>query len=263
MSGPGGLSIEASVERILGHAGRMMSYSKSGYRERRPTNVCVFNSRLVTVLAGQSECVWWGDIDVTLWEERLVALARLIEKPLYLFYERDAADELLADLDRALLTVSPIGQVEHGEQRLHGIVRADDGTLRIELPPDTRKRFRWRTLRHRPRLWRFWHVERKRQRERQGESRRSTLLYLGSRDSGASPLLVLGVARDEDFSGTLRTFEWTWYPATRDASSGGKAAPRHPAEDHDRPRRAPRCESSFGRGSCGSCSSDSDGGRSL
>ena len=54
MSGLGGSSIEASVERILGHAGRMMSYSKSGYRERRPTNVCVFNSRLVTVLTDRA-----------------------------------------------------------------------------------------------------------------------------------------------------------------------------------------------------------------
>ena len=46
----------------------------------------------------------------------------------------------------------------------------------------------------------------------------------------------------------------------RDAP-GGEAAPRHPAEDHDRPRREPRCESSFGRDSCGSCSSESGGGR--
>lgn len=75
-------------------------------------------------------------------------------------------------------------------------------------------------LRHRPRLLRFWVLERKSQTYAAIAHGRSTLLYIGRRDDGDTPLLVLGIVRGE----RLRhfAFELTWYP-----SGGlGRRAPR-------------------------------------
>src|SRR5665647_1047954 len=79
--------------RVLGHDGRMISYSKSAYLSSRPTNIAVFNSH-VAVAAGKGEAqnLWRGDLDLTLWEERLAALARLLDRRLYLFYESDGRE---------------------------------------------------------------------------------------------------------------------------------------------------------------------------
>nr|HPI82220.1 hypothetical protein [Candidatus Paceibacterota bacterium] len=42
--------------------GRMISGSKSGYRDRYPENLVVFNANIVTKKRGK---VWHGDLDVT------------------------------------------------------------------------------------------------------------------------------------------------------------------------------------------------------
>jgi hypothetical protein len=43
--------------------GRMISGSKSGYRERHPKNDVIFNARIFTPKHGN---VFWGDLDITL-----------------------------------------------------------------------------------------------------------------------------------------------------------------------------------------------------
>lgn len=45
------------------YGGRMISGSKSGYRERHPDNDVIFNARIFTP---KYRCVWWGDLDITL-----------------------------------------------------------------------------------------------------------------------------------------------------------------------------------------------------
>jgi hypothetical protein len=45
------------------HCGRMISGSKSGYRERHPKNDVIFNARIFTPKHGN---VFWGDLDITL-----------------------------------------------------------------------------------------------------------------------------------------------------------------------------------------------------
>jgi hypothetical protein len=61
--------LKASAERLLGHEGRMISMSKSGYLRSRPENVAVCNSRIVVADSGRFEFLWSGDIDLTLWEQ--------------------------------------------------------------------------------------------------------------------------------------------------------------------------------------------------
>lgn len=72
---------------IMGHEGRMISGSKSGYRRSRPRNVAVFNANICTSAHGK---IWHGDIDLTLDEPLLRALAAALGEEVYLLYEMDA-----------------------------------------------------------------------------------------------------------------------------------------------------------------------------
>lgn len=69
------------------HPGRMISGSKSGYRSRYPDSKVVFNGNIIIKSAGK---VWWGDIDVTLEEAKLQAVANELKEDLYILYEMDA-----------------------------------------------------------------------------------------------------------------------------------------------------------------------------
>lgn len=51
--------------------GRMISGSKSGYRERHPKNDVVFNARIFTPKNGN---IFWGDLDITLDSSELQAV---------------------------------------------------------------------------------------------------------------------------------------------------------------------------------------------
>lgn len=75
---------------IVGHEGRMISGSKSGYRRWRPRNVAVFNANICTVEHGK---VWHGDIDLTFDEPLLRSLAAALGTEIYLLYEMDARFE--------------------------------------------------------------------------------------------------------------------------------------------------------------------------
>ena len=44
--------------------GRMISGSKSGYRQRHPENDVIFNARIYTPNP-ENHNVWWGDLDIT------------------------------------------------------------------------------------------------------------------------------------------------------------------------------------------------------
>jgi hypothetical protein len=200
--------------RVLGHEGRAMSMSKSGYRQQRPSNVCIFNSLVVLGGDASPKAVWWGDLDLTLWEERLCVLARLFARPLYVFHEFELPDSIeKLDLARASAQVHPTGKLEISADRASYIFRASDGTLRIALPTDTRTRLSLRTLRHRPRLWRFWQIEVRRRKAQQGSTERSMRAYIGRRDESRSPLLVFARAHRLAALESLRTIEFIWHPA--------------------------------------------------
>jgi hypothetical protein len=209
-----------ALDETLGYSGRMISFSKTLYREAHPDRAAVFNAN-VCLAAGK---IWHGDLDLTEDEPKLLELARQVDETVYVLYESAARFEtedepLLGD---ALYSVAPSG---HTRFEFRYLERRPDGTLGHRPPePDRRPRWRWRVLLHRPRLLRFWQTELKRSRDRvwpPGETT-TTLLYVGARDQGVTPLLVLGATRTE----RLRRLglELTWYPAK--PPSGRANAPR-------------------------------------
>jgi hypothetical protein len=90
---------------VLGHPGRMISGSKSGYRNRFPDNRPVFNAN-VCVESGK---IWYGDLDLTLDGEKLQQLADELDEKVYVLYEMDARfeNEESPLLDRAIEKYDP------------------------------------------------------------------------------------------------------------------------------------------------------------
>jgi hypothetical protein len=200
---------------VLGHDGRMISHSRPDYRARRPSNIVVSNSHIaVTLSDGDVRNLWHGDIDLTLWEERLIVLARLADQPLHLFYESDGHETYdRAAQKRALATFHPHDGTLIPLRTASYIARADDGTLRFVIWPDTRKRFSWRVFAHRPKLWRFWHLELRYREQEEAPLQRSKMLYVGLRSIGRAPLLVIATSMRRAALETIRRIKLTWYPA--------------------------------------------------
>jgi hypothetical protein len=65
---------------------RMISHSKSGYRDKFPDNEVYFNGNIFVLGEGK---IWYGDIDVTKEREKLENIAREIGKDLYILSEMD------------------------------------------------------------------------------------------------------------------------------------------------------------------------------
>jgi hypothetical protein len=66
--------------------GRMISGSKSFYREKNPNNEVYFNANIFVLGEGK---IWYGDIDVTLDRDHLEEIAREIGKDLFILMESD------------------------------------------------------------------------------------------------------------------------------------------------------------------------------
>ena len=77
------------AEKHLGMAGRMISFSKSGYSQKNPDNLVVFNSN-VCIDEGN---IWYGDLDVTLSYDSLSDLAKETGKTVYVLTESDGRFE--------------------------------------------------------------------------------------------------------------------------------------------------------------------------
>lgn len=72
------------------HTARMISYSKSTYRQRNPENEVYFNANIFVLGEGK---VWFGDLDVTKDRETLQSIATEIGKDLYILRELDGRFE--------------------------------------------------------------------------------------------------------------------------------------------------------------------------
>jgi len=78
----------------IGHEGIMISGSKSGYYNRHPSNLPVFNANLCTVkktlLKETPVKVWHGDIDVTVSRNSLREIAIEANMDIFVLREMDA-----------------------------------------------------------------------------------------------------------------------------------------------------------------------------
>lgn len=75
-----------AAAKHLGFEGRCYG-SKSGYRDRHPDHLVIFNANVCTREHGK---IWWGDLDVTVTFRELRALAQELEVPVYVLRELDA-----------------------------------------------------------------------------------------------------------------------------------------------------------------------------
>jgi hypothetical protein len=89
-------------------SGRMISYSKSTYRDRFPENEVYFNANIFVEGEGK---VFYGDLDITKDRETLKQIASSIGKDLYVLSEMDGRfeNESLSEKDmkskaRAIIT---------------------------------------------------------------------------------------------------------------------------------------------------------------
>jgi hypothetical protein len=70
--------------------GRMIGFSKSGYRKSFPENEVYFNGNIFTKELGK---VWWGDIDLTVSSDTLQEIANEIQMDLFILTELDGRFE--------------------------------------------------------------------------------------------------------------------------------------------------------------------------
>lgn len=89
--------------------GRMISGSKSLYREKYPDHKVCFNANVVAKSYGK---VWYGDLDLTVDREKLQEVANELHDTLYVLYEMDGRFEnenrsMKFYKDRAIDTITP------------------------------------------------------------------------------------------------------------------------------------------------------------
>jgi len=83
------------IKKALGPMGRVISMSKSGYGDRNPGHVAVFNANIIAIdpVTRDAEKVWFGDIDLTVDEDALMKAAEACDVELRVLYEMDARFE--------------------------------------------------------------------------------------------------------------------------------------------------------------------------
>jgi hypothetical protein len=113
--------------QFLGYPGKMISGSKSGYMNRNPGNLVVFNSNVIVLdeekgFLGIKKPVavkaWFGDIDITQSREELKSLSADLGKTLLVLYETDARfeNEDTPRIENFVYKVSPDGNETLGER---------------------------------------------------------------------------------------------------------------------------------------------------
>lgn len=82
-------SIKTELEAILGYPGKILTWSKSVYREQHPNDVIVFNSNIFI----EGVKMWFGDLNVTKSREMLSNFAKEYDTEMYVLYELDGRFE--------------------------------------------------------------------------------------------------------------------------------------------------------------------------
>jgi len=102
--------MENLLNEALGFSGRMISASKSGYRDRNPNNFAIFNANVCTD-AGK---LWWGDVDLTLSKDALSQVAVSEGQTIYVLYEMDGRfeNENSPKIQEAVVRFLPDGTVK-------------------------------------------------------------------------------------------------------------------------------------------------------
>ena len=83
-------TIDKAITKIFSNYrfnfGRLISYSKTAYKQANPNNIVFFNANIITKERG---LVWCGDLDITKDEELLRKVSKEINEELYVLKEMD------------------------------------------------------------------------------------------------------------------------------------------------------------------------------
>jgi hypothetical protein len=101
------------VNSYLGHSGKMIAHSKSGYMRNKPENLVVFNSN-VCVKSGK---IWYGDLDITESYHQLKDLTDFLGEEIFVLRESDGRfeNEDSPRLDQFVIKFSPNSDPELNE----------------------------------------------------------------------------------------------------------------------------------------------------
>lgn len=107
--------MKEKATQILGWNGAMISGSKSGYIERNPKNMAIFNANIIA-MGAQPDKIWYGDLDVTKSLDKLKTLAHTIGTEVRVLREMDARFEYEEnpEFSKFVISVRPDGSYELG-----------------------------------------------------------------------------------------------------------------------------------------------------
>jgi hypothetical protein len=103
------------INSILGYNGKLISMSKTLYRNKYPDNLVIFNSNICTKEDGK---IWYGDIDITISKNELIELSKKLNKTIYILYEMDGRFENENNplIDNNIIHFNPDGTHAIGEK---------------------------------------------------------------------------------------------------------------------------------------------------
>lgn len=90
---------ETLIRKVLGYPGKLLDQDKSSYKAKHPSHQVYHNANIFVVkktgLFGKKEVekVWYGDIDVTLYEKDLKEIADKTKTDIYILREMDGRFE--------------------------------------------------------------------------------------------------------------------------------------------------------------------------
>lgn len=81
--------------------GRMLSYSKTEYKDANPNSVVYFNANILTIKEGK---IWYGDLDLTKDAEGLKRVAAKLGETLFVLKELDCRfDDEMKPIDELIV----------------------------------------------------------------------------------------------------------------------------------------------------------------
>lgn len=81
------------IQETLGICGKLIAFSKSGYKRIFPKNLVIFNSNIFLEEKNGFKKIWFGDLDITKDLSLLQEIYNKIQKTIYVLYEMDGRFE--------------------------------------------------------------------------------------------------------------------------------------------------------------------------
>jgi hypothetical protein len=94
------------INFLLGYEGKIISSSKSEYRQQNPDNLVIFNANIIAKTEKGYEKIWYGDVDITLDYESLVQISENLDTEIFVLYEMDCRFDRESDPNVSNFVVS-------------------------------------------------------------------------------------------------------------------------------------------------------------